>query len=74
MSDLISRASINADYCKFDNQPMYGQVNVLHYKNRGYDVILEQDNDTFGLTIKQAKELVIKLNKIIDNHNLSCDK
>ena len=64
-TDLIGKITVQKDTGNF-NDNTYGNIDVLLYKNRGYDFILEQGIEIFGLTRKQAIELRNALDEMLE--------
>lgn len=63
--ELVGKITIQKDIGN-SIEHAYGSINVLMYKHRGYDFILEQGNDVFGLTRKQAVELRNALDEMLE--------
>ena len=64
-TDLIGKTTIQKDTGNFTDHT-YNDIDVLMYKNRGYDFVLEQGSDVFGLTRKQAVELRNALDEMLE--------
>ena len=64
-TDLIGKITIQKDTGNFTDHT-YRDIDVLMYKHRGYDFILEQGSDVFGLTRKQAIELRNALDEMLE--------
>lgn len=64
-TDLIDKITVPKDTGNFTDHT-YSDIDVLMYKHRGYDFILEQGNDVFGLTRKQAIELRNALDEMLE--------
>ena len=64
-TDLIGKITVPKDTGNFTDHT-YSDIDVLKYKNRGYDFILEQGNDVFGITRKQAIELRNALDEMLE--------
>ena len=64
-TDLIGEITIPDDVGNFTDHT-YGKVEILMYKNRGYDFIMVQSGVTFGITRKQAIELRNTLDEMLE--------
>lgn len=63
--DLLGVITVAEDVGNYA-ESLYASICVLAYKNRGFDFILEQGNDVFGLTRKQAVELRNALDEVLE--------
>lgn len=64
-TDLIGKVTVPKDTGNFTDHTC-GNIDVLMYKNRGYDFILEQGKDIFAITRKQAIELRNTLDEMLE--------
>ena len=64
-TDLIGENTIPIDTGNFTDHT-YGEIDVKMYKQRGYDFILAQGKDVFGITRKQAIELRNTLDEMLE--------
>ena len=64
-TDLIGETTIPTDTGNFAGHK-YDEIDVKMYKHRGYDFILAQGKDIFGITRKQAIELRNTLDEMLE--------